>query len=105
MPKIVRRFTRSPLGQRMPHLVAWIDRWGPYIAAAACVVCFVASIVSATALAIGLAAKDDVADSASLSCNRSRAFGPYVATDYERRHVMPAEKLRAYRRTIPRTCP
>lgn len=38
------------------------------------------------------------------ACERSREFGPYIARDYDRRHVLPAAVQRRYEASIPRRC-
>lgn len=44
-------------------------------------------------------------DSAKAACHRSIVFGPALAVAYERYHILTPQQIRAYRASIPESCP
>jgi hypothetical protein len=99
--------------QRIPHRRAsdqgrlgrfrsWWTEWGQLIMGAWLLV---VSIVVLW-VAVGFwQSQRDTARAARVSCERSKAFGPRVADDYEKRGVFTRRELDDYRSSIPRRCP
>lgn len=88
-------------GRRGRVLAAW-RRWGQLATGLWLVVVSVAVMVVSVAF---LREQDRTRDAARASCERARSFGPALARAYQRYAILTPAELRAYRATIPETCP
>lgn len=80
----------------------WWHDWGQLLTGV-CLIAMAATLVILGFQISGLRTNTDQA--ARVSCERSRAFGPYLARDYKARGVLPPNVLELYTTTIPVKCP
>jgi len=82
----------------------WLDRmFAEYGAEAQVITGAILIAVSIVLVAVALQVRDQTTLGVR-ACEHSREFGPYIARDYDRRHVLPDSVQARYEASIPRRC-
>lgn len=104
-----RDVTTDPLPQRrdadhgpLGRLKAFWHQWGTLIQGVWLIIVSAAILIVAVAFYGSQHATDQAAREA---CVRSRQFGPPLADAYARYRILNPAQLRAYRATLPDSCP
>jgi hypothetical protein len=87
---------------RIGRLLAFWRAWGLLVTGVWLIAVSACLLVVAVAFYSTQSATEE---SARVSCERSRVFGPAIANAYERFEILTPEQLEAYRQTIPTACP
>lgn len=100
-PEPTRRAT-DRLHPRLLALHRWWENWGQLLSG---IWLIIVSIVLASAVIIYAVDSHDSAIALKASCIRTKKFGPALAVAYAKYHILTAEQLVEYRKTIPTKCP